>query len=80
MPIYITCDYCGKRIDTYNRLPPKNYSYGTPAEEPTKFTTITLAGSAFIDTKDFQNGVFCSVLCHDTLKECFAVWEKEKAE
>ncbi len=63
MPIYLSCNYCGKKI----------------VPEFTDSKTLTLPGTAFLesDTGRFPGGIFCSQLCHDDLAEAFDEWEKE---
>lgn len=67
MPIYITCDYCGKRIDhsTYTKAP------------ISRFNLIELRDEAFLELNDFPNGVFCCPECHTQLAECFKPYVEE---
>lgn len=79
MSIYITCDYCGKRIDT---LPIGAY-HRSMRDIPEGFRGLKLLGDAFVLPKDapqFPNGVFYSTTCYNELQDCFAVWEKEQTE
>lgn len=81
MPIHINCDYCGKRIDVQAFVKDRKEGFKYLKLLNAAFAQAPTACLETLTELDlFPNGVFCSETCYHTLKECFAVWEKEKAE
>jgi len=76
MPIYISCDYCGKKIAT---LPHGSY-HRDIRDLPEGFQAMKLLDGAFVcpeDATQFPNGIFCSKKSYDELKDCFVALETE---
>ncbi len=81
MPTYISCDYCGKKIDTVPYI--KALAEGVVYFRLINDAFIYVAGIETpqypLETEEFPipNGVFCSKKCLDEIKGCFVALETE---